>query len=289
MRKLKKVSRIVSAFMIFTMVFMFGVVESNAYSTIGDNYDLGSAYNYGYWKYAKTNTCELLEGENSAFFRFNVRDGERIYASCTKDSSYKGMKFILKDESGRTIMDEVNTVADNSSFVKIMAVRANGGRFNNYVLEVQRGTYKGNMYFTVDFENRMKEGSKKFNIRGIARNAGNRPYSSRGRNSSEIEVDLTRDSSIPQGAIVKRVSTSSYQSPSQGGVHHMIRPEQSRDWFVSRVASSNSGMYRVSEVDNLLVAQNWLFRYNATAGGRSSMSNVKLDIRYEYDITSDWY
>lgn len=177
MRKLKKVSRIVSAFMIFTMVFMFGVVESNAYSTIGDNYDLGSAYNYGYWKYAKTNTCELLEGENSAFFRFNVRDGERIYASCTKDSSYKGMKFILKDESGRTIIDEVDAVADNSSFVKIMAVTADGGRFNNYVLEVQRGTYKGNMYFTVDFENRMKEGSKKFNIRGTARNSGNRPYS----------------------------------------------------------------------------------------------------------------
>ena len=38
-----------------------------------------------------------------------------------------------------------------------------------------------------------------------------------------------------------------------------------------------------------MAAQKWQFKYNAKALGKSKMTNVKLNITWEYDITLNGY
>lgn len=98
-------------------------------------------------------------------------------------------------------------------------------------------------------------------------------------------MDLTNNSSIPKNAIVKSISTTSTQSPNQGNVTHKLMADINKIWNESIFSSATSGSYRISLEDQLKVAQKWSFKYNAKATARSTMSNVKADIRYEYDVT----
>ncbi|MEH6890535.1 hypothetical protein V7024_12590 [Bacillus sp. JJ864] len=70
------------------------------------------------------------------------------------------------------------------------------------------------MYFSPSrVSDRIKTGSKevKFNSTAVV---GNGPIDLQGRDSSVITADLTQDTSIPKGAIVKRITTKGNQSPS---------------------------------------------------------------------------
>ena len=106
-----------------------------------------------------------------------------------------------------------------------------------------------------------------------------------GVDSSVITMDLTNNSSIPKNAIVKSITTTSTQTPNQGNVTHKLMASDSNIWYQSLFSSATSGSYRISLDDQLRVAQKWSFKYNAKATARSTMSNVKADIRYEYDVT----
>ena len=154
-----------------------------------------------------------------------------------------------------------------------------------YFVKVTRGTYTGNMYFTVSIEDRIKSGNGTFNFTGTATNLGNSSLNFLGVDSSVITMDLTNNSSIPKSAIVKSITTTSTQIPNQGNVTHKLMDSESNIWYQSLYSSATSGSYRISLDDQLRVAQKWSFKYNAKATARSTMSNVKADIRYEYDVT----
>lgn len=158
------------------------------------------------------------------------------------------MVFQLLDENGRVIR-ETNQIANQSNFIKFMAINLDGSEGKNYILRVCRGSYKGNMYFTLNFADRIKTGSKSFSFNGKSTNMGNNPVTLNGKESTELRIDLTKETMIPRGAVVKRISTSSLQSPNQGGVRHMISTSLNGKWWVSKVSSSSSGMYEISLSD----------------------------------------
>jgi hypothetical protein len=163
-------------------------------------------------------------------------------------------------------------------------------KMQTYYLLVDRGSYDGSkaIYFSLTSYNRIKDGRGTFSFTGTAVNNGNKGLSYSGVNSTQLSLNLTNETKIPRNAIVKSVSTAGRQSPVQGNVHHMIMPLEG-DWYTSRVASDNSGIYLMDVSDNIKAKQIWYFKYNAKATGRSTMSKVSLRLEWQYDLADTNY
>lgn len=157
-----------------------------------------------------------------------------------------------------------------------------------YYVKVSRGTYTGNMYFTVSIENRIKSGNGKFDFTGTATNPGNTPFNPEGVDSSVITLDLTKNTTIPRNAVVKSISTASTQTPNQGNIRHKLMSNQNNVWNTAIVNSATSGSYNISLQNKLFVVDKWSFKYNATAGAKSTMTKVSANISYEYDVTDQF-
>ena len=185
-----------------------------------------------------------------------------------------------------------NNVYDANTILLFLAILAdnNTSSASTYYLHVNRGSCQGEIYFTLSMGERIKRGHRTFDFSGTAVNSGNTSWNPLGVNSSVLTLNLNNNSNIPPQAIVKSVETSSTMSPSQGNVHHMIRPvNNSGIWYTSESSSAGSGMYNIDEDDGIEVAQSWQFRYNALTTGRSRMRHVKLELEWEYDIQHNGY
>ncbi len=257
---------------------------NSAEAAITGNNSPNTASSMGYWKYSRPDTTILPEGENEAYYQFTINKGEKVYVRSSYDKQYTGMKIEVynsKYSDGRSRVINPDSVTP-FIFANTDDVTSNS---ETYFVKVTRGTYTGNMYFTVSIQDRIKSGNGTFNFTGAATNMGNTSLNFLGVDSSVITMDLTKNSSIPKNAIVKSISTTSTQSPNQGNVTHKLMADANKIWNESIVSSATSGSYRISLENQLKVAQKWSFKYNAKATARSTMSNVKADIRYDYDVT----
>ncbi|MCY7678983.1 hypothetical protein MH122_09230 [Bacillus pumilus] len=257
---------------------------NSAEAAITGNNNPNTASLMGYWKYSRPDTTILPEGENEAYYQFTINKGERVYVRSSYDKNYTGMKIEVYNSKQSMTGSEVINPDSITPFIF-----ANTGDVTStsetYFVKVTRGTYTGNMYFTVSIQDRIKSGNGTFNFTGAATNLGNTSLNFLGVDSSVITMDLTNHTAIPRSAIVKSISTTSTQSPNQGNVTHKLMADENKIWNESIFSSATSGSYRISLEDQLKVAQKWSFKYNAKATARSTMSNVKADIRYEYDVT----
>ncbi|MCU0158176.1 hypothetical protein [Bacillus safensis] len=255
-----------------------------AEAAITGNNSPNTASSMGYWKYSRPDTTILPEGENEAYYQFTINKGERVYVRSSYNKQYIGMKIEVYNSKNSRTGSEVINPDSITPFIF-----ANTGEVTStsetYFVKVTRGTYTGNMYFTVSIQDRIKSGNGTFNFTGTATNLGNSSLNFLGVDSSVITMDLTNNSTVPKRAVVKSITTTSTQTPNQGNVTHKLMASESNIWYTSLVSSATSGSYRISLEDELKVAQKWSFKYNAKATARSTMSNVKADIRYEYDVT----
>jgi hypothetical protein len=140
------------------------------------------------------------------------------------------------------------------------------------------------IYFSLSFYNRIHTGSGTFSFSGTATNPGNKSLSTSGIDSSELRLDLTNSTLIPDNAIVTSITTSAVQSPSQGNVHHKLMPQNENIWYTSIVSSATSGSYNISLSNDIAAKQIWRFKYNAMATAASTMSSVKLRVNWQYDM-----
>jgi len=291
MKRIGLLKKVLVNLFVFALLFTNAIVvhaEINPEHAIIGNNSPSTAYNIGHWKYKNIKTCAIDKDQTEAWFKFNMSSDEQIYVTCSRSNDYDGMNFVLYDANTMDEVMRVSQIANPSNFIKFLAVRADGSRATSYFLKVERGNYIGDMFFSLNFADRMKSTTKTFDFRGTARNNGNSSMSLSGVDSSVITVDLSRESSIPDGAIVKSVETSSRMSPSQGNVRHMLMPQTESTWYESSVSSATSGYYYIDLSDEIPVKQRWSFKYNAKATASSTMSNVKLRVNYLYDITSGW-
>lgn len=288
MGSLKKVvvSLVVFALLLTNMVIVRAEINPE-HAIIGNN-NPETAYNIGNWKYKSIKTCAIDKEERYAWFRFRMSEDEQIYIKCSRENIPDGMTFSIYNANNMKELWCASKIADPSSFIKFLAVKANGSESTSYLLRVDRGNYIGDMFFSLSFGNRMKRTTKTFDFRDTARNNGNKGMSFAGVDSTVITTDLSGESSIPNDAVVNKVETSSHMSPNQGNVRHMLMCQTESAWHTSKISSATSGSYHISSSDRIPVKQRWSFKYNAKAGAKSSMNSVKLRVDYSYDITSDW-
>lgn len=238
----------------------------------------------GYWKNSRPDTTILPEGENEAYYQFTINKGERVYVRSSYDKQYTGMKIEVYNSKQSMTGSEVMNPDSITPFIYANTSEVTSTT-ETYFVKVTRGTYTVSMYFTVSIRDRIKSGNGTFNFTGTATNIGNFSLNRAGVDSSVITMDLTNYTAIPRNAKVKSITTNSTQIPNQGGVTHKLMADENKIWNEPVFSSATSGSYRISLEDQLKVAQKWSFKYNAKATARSTMSNVKADIRYEYDVT----
>ena len=279
---------------IFICLFAAFLTAKPAYAipTVnGGNYTSATAYDMGRYTNLKSVTGILPAQETCSYFKFTVNADEKIYIRCSHDKSYTKMAVEWRDAADY-IISKSTRVLDASTLTPFLAVNCDGKKNGQtFYIKVNRGDYDINkpMYFSVSLNNRIKSGSGTFSFTGSAVNRGNSSMSYSGVDSSIIKLNLSRESKIPAGAIVTRVSTKSTQSPSQGNVHHILMPESVGNWYTSKVSSATSGSYNISEKDKIPVKQVWKFKYNAKASKKSTMNNVKLNVDWTYDLANTGY
>jgi hypothetical protein len=161
------------------------------------------------------------------------------------------------------------------------------GDSQTFYIKVTRGTFVGDMLFPVSINKRISSGNGTFSFTGTASNAGNPNVltNPNGVDSSVIYMDLTTNSTIPNGAIVKSITTTGTLNPSNlGGITHKILSAENNVWYTATVA----GIFGLTTSNNLKVAKKWSFKYNFKGTSSSTMSNVKAAINYEYDLTNQF-
>lgn len=287
----RKTSSLLSLILTVVIVFTYSSV---AFATIENNNSFDTACTYGNWQYATTDTTILPEYQTDAYYKFTVNSGEKLYVRCSYDNRYQGMSLSLYN-SNKVLVDIANSpndVINPTSVIPFLAVDCDGtSSSQTFYVRVSRGTYDPTqkMYFSISFNNRIRTGSGTFSFSGSATNPGNSGLSSSGVNSNILSLNLTNNSNIPRSAIVKSVTTSATQSPNQGNVHHMLMPAQAGVWYTAKVSSATSGSYNISESDGFAAAQVWQFKYNALASKSSTMSNIKLQFNWTYDLRDNNY
>ncbi|MBK3494194.1 hypothetical protein JFL43_04845 [Viridibacillus sp. YIM B01967] len=278
-------------FLSFALLVLFIstlAVPASAADTITGNNSSNTAYIIGNWKYSSTGTTILPEGENEAYYKFTANAGERVYVRSSYQHQYAGMKIEVYKNS--LSVNTGTNVIDPSSLTPFIYAKADdvSSASETFYVKVSRGTYTGNMYFTVSILDRIKSGSGKFNFKETAINNGNTSLNLDGVDSSVITMDLTTNATIPLHAVVKSITTSSTQTPIQGNVTHKLISNQNGIWNTAIVSNPTSGSYNISLQNKLDVASIWSFKYNAKATAKSTMTNVNANINYEYDVTDQF-
>lgn len=288
--KLKK-RKLVGILLTLLLGFSIFSPVTTANVAITGNDSLENVYIHGLWSNNNNDTTIIAPGQEEAYYKFTINAGDRIYASVSYRAEYEGMSVSLLNAAGI----EINTtqiVYDIDTVIPFMAINCNGiNTGQTFYLRINRGTVdpSKSMYISYSFKNRIKTGSRTFNFPGTTSNKGNKPFNIDGVDSSILILDLTNSLHIPQNAVVRSVSTSGTQSPSQGGVKHKIGLSKSRDFYTAIVANATSGSYNISLSNEIEAKQIWQFRYNATAGAASTMKNVKLYLNWEYDLANMGY
>lgn len=277
------------------MLHFFPSISINAASvTINGGHETrGSAYSWG--RYIENNdiTAIFAEGQNDMWINVDVPSDSHIYTRCSYKKECDEMELdIYKNALLLDYDNSTEQIYDSNTVVPFLAAKIDNstGKSEKIYIRIHRGNrFKGMFVTSISLHERYRNGRKIFLFRGTAKNSGNKQIAPSGMDSSVLSLALSSSSEIPQGAIVKRVSTTGTQSPRQGNVHHVIMPKNDGNWYTSVYSDDTSGTYNISEADKIPVKQTWMFKYNALSPVKSQMDNVSLSLEWRYDIADTGY
>lgn len=295
MLKTKKLVVIFLSLALFCSIIMYSATISvDAATIVTGNNTRDTAYNLGTWQSANYSapTAVIQENQTESWFKFTIAAGEHIYIRSTYSNEYEGMWIELRNAYNAGVgipQISPDNVYDADSLTPSLNIDCdnNTSSTQTFYMVVHRGDLNpasNLIYFSLSFYNRIRTGSGTFSFSGTATNPGNKSLSTSGVDSSELRLDLTNSTLIPDNAIVTSITTSAVQSPSQGNVHHKLMPQNENIWYTSIVSSATSGSYNISLSNDIAAKQIWRFKYNAMATAASTMSSVKLRINWQYDM-----
>lgn len=129
---------------------------------------------------------------------------------------------------------------------------------------------------------RIYTGRGTFKFSGTAKNSG-------GTNSTILSLDLTNNSSIPEGAIVKSIKTEGNISSQVGNVQHMLNPNR-EGWITAPIsAMPGKATFNIGTEQGVAVKVPWQFRYYQAATKSTEICNLNMNIDWEYDIANTNY
>lgn len=296
MKNLKiKISTVLFVMCLF-VVQMPSMVMAATYTVTGNN-SFYNAYNAGNWStsnaYTKTFPAydpEVLpEDDNSSesWIKFNAKAGDRVGikitdANLSSTQDLSNFTVALLDSNRNTLTESSSSYTNNTS-VRFKYVYYEFDKAGTYYVSMVRNEGLDKLDVgTISFFNPIKSGSGAYSFTGKATNAGNPLGNLDGTYSSILSLDLKNQSDIPADAILKSVSTSSTMSPSQGNVRHNIYVDK-YGWEEARANSATSGSYYLNVDDKVPARGVYQFKYKVLATAPSSMSNVKVNMTYEYN------
>ncbi|MCT7610243.1 hypothetical protein N5U14_05250 [Aliarcobacter butzleri] len=277
------------------LVMFFGFVfTTNAFGTPGaitGNDSFGSAHSIGYWEYHSSTVAklEVTKNQSDSYFSFRVKKGDRVYVRIGLGKEYlnSGVNLQIFDsnQSPKTPVETTVTNFDGLSGFIFQNIDAESDSQTFYI-KVNKGSYTGDIVFSVSVNKRIYSNIATFDFTGTASNPGNPNFLNNpsGVDSSVISMDLRNKTTIPNGAIVKSITTTGSITFSKGALIHKVSSNQNNVWYASSVLGSD---YKITVNDGLEVKKIWSFKYNQKSTGASNMSKVKATINYEYDITKN--
>ena len=295
-RHSKAISLIICMVMITTLFIVAtpNTVVAATYDVEGHT-DINCAYNMGTFSdttifYAHTWTGKLYAYETSNWYKFTASAGDKIAiaASYATLPSTAGNSFTLtlKSSTGVNLQTSSSLVGPQSTpNLKYLLVKETIKTNGAYYIEVKRTGSDIDKFqvASVHFVNRTKSSNGTYTLSPTSITCAGS-----GAISTIASVNLTSNSTIPVGAIVKTIYTTGTQTPSQGNVYHQVKPSAKTNWYVAKVANASNGTINISTADNEPVKTTWQFSYKASATASSTMKNISITINYEYDQTDGW-
>ena len=252
-----------------------------------------NAFDFGDWEYAYLRSPDSIpKGQQVCYYKFKIDSADKAYAS-----------ILLYDQQTSPLLIEVlNSVGitreygftGNSSLaakgvitqktgLKCLVADIDGNKVGNVgYIRVTKLDYKDTLASMRPFFNkRIYSGSGTYRVSGTASNPGN-------NYSNVLTLDLSNRSDIPNGAIVDRIDISGSVSPSNVmGIKYMLNPG-GQGWLQSSSIMLGDGSIDF-EGYNQPVKQSWQFMYSQTALSSTKISNVEMDISWDYDVNQTNY
>lgn len=106
-----------------------------------------SEIDYGQWYNLKSDLITLPTNQQTAYYKFTVNKGDKIYVRCSYDSDAPGMSLQLYNSNyvRVNIDDSSNLIYDSTTLTPFLAVNCNGtSNAQTFYIAVDRGsTYSG--------------------------------------------------------------------------------------------------------------------------------------------------
>lgn len=257
-------------------VFPFTTFASSI-DEIEPNDQLSEAQSIGSWSEYKTVWGSVYDNWDLDTYKFSAYQGDRLAIRLNGIDSGNNFDLLVLNSN----FEEVGFSGriENASEIVRIDVPVNG----DYYIRVVPITMNGitNDVYYINFYNRFKSSSYTASLSPTSISSPGA-----GTSSAIASVNLTNNTSIPNGATVKRVEAQGTISPSLGNTFRQVRNAVENEWHTS---NQGGGSFQDITTDDLLPVKTiWEVKYYSLAYSRSTWSYPKLYITYEYDQTLNW-
>jgi hypothetical protein len=282
-----------------TLAFIMTMLPTIAVAQTGPTHSIGS------WR-SNTRLSTYYFESHETVMRFTVSASANepfaVRVSPAYSSEFDEYTVRVLNSSNNTISRAESHRTGASNQFRFLLARVDGSVGNAiYTVEVSRrnpgfvaGSTALKSGFEIHFEDRAptKRGSEVITLSNVS-NPGNPISNLNGTSSSIASVNLIARASIPDGAIVRQITTNSSISSNIGNTWHEVRHRPNAtatwaNWSRARVNNATSGTYNFTESNRIPAKSIWEFRYSTLAGASTTMSNIRLTIDYLYDPTLDY-
>ena len=271
-----------------TIIFLVANSSILAFAgTTGDldytetHHSFETAYNVGSWNYK--NVIGIMGSESDAdYYSFNAYSGDRLAIELKKIPSTCDYNLELYDQYKTKIY--TSTIGNNSNRV----IRYNMLNSGVYYVKVSfnSGTLPSNITntYSINFIDRYKTTTSSFDFRPSSISC-----LGKGAYSSTATLNLKNNSSVPDSAIVKSAKITGAMSKSLGNTSIELQNSSKGTWYSSRIATSSVNSYfkEITVDKKMLLKTDWNTRYTTKAYSASNISQLKLEVTYEYDSTAN--
>ncbi len=267
--------------------YNLNIANISKYNTFETAYDLGA------WEYSYTRSpSDIPYGQTEAFYKFSIDSSDKAYIFSSLSKTHDEPVVLVVYDNNRNPIGlaysrhpELGSsgVITSSSGYTSLAVNIDGTNTRSYgYIQVIKGDYSDSSSIIPRISKRIYTGFDTFKFSGTSSNSGF-GY------SSILYLDLSRNSSIPNGAVVTGMDTYGSMSSSVGGVTHYLGAMGSQRVFESTYNSATRGSFKVDPSLGIPAKQLWAFQYYQSAFASTSLRNIEVKLSWEYDISQTNY
>ncbi|MCT7633736.1 hypothetical protein, partial [Aliarcobacter butzleri] len=160
------------------VIFLGSVFTTNTFGAsdgITGNNSFNTAHSIGYWEYHPSTVARLVNNQNDAYFTFKVNKGDRVYVRTSVGQEYLNsgvnLQIFNSNQSPKTLAETTVTNPDTNSAFIFQNIDGESASQTFYI-KVNRGSYVGDIVFSVSINKRIYSNIATFDFTGTASNPG---------------------------------------------------------------------------------------------------------------------